>query len=89
MWFHASQSFKEGPGPRLQTVVFLFDGWATGENRIERDKNGEWNWVCTQGHVIGKEEGEKGVRAFCIGLYLECKVCKPDVGEESDEEDEE
>jgi hypothetical protein len=97
IWYHASQSFKHmgtpqsdtvPVGPKLNRITFSLDTWSPGENYIERDAENrdQWTWYCMKGHSVGLDGGaEITVREFCVKLYQECHVCRPEL--ESEDED--
>lgn len=97
IWYHASQSFKtmgtcasdtQPVGPRLNRITFSLDTWSPGENYLARDgEEDKWTWYCMQGHSVGLDVGpEMTVREFCGKLYQDCRVCRPEM-ESEDEED--
>lgn len=100
IWYHASQSFKHMGtpqadtvpiGPKLNRITFSLDTWSPGENYIERDaKNGDqWTWYCMKGHSVGLDSGaDMTVREFCVKLYQECHVCRPDLDSEDEDMEE-
>ena len=98
IWYHASQSFKAMGveqidtlplGPKLNRITFSLDTWSPGENYLERDDacDGRWTWYCMKGHAVGLDVGpEMTVREFCGKLYQECKICRPELDSEDDED---
>ncbi len=99
IWYHASQSFKtmgasiggaDPVGPKLNRITFSIDNWSPGENYLERDENnkGGWAWHCMKGHIVSTDSDmEMTVREFCGKLYRECRVCRPELEDESDDEE--
>jgi hypothetical protein len=98
VWYHASQSLKtmgtatesNGPaGPKLNRITFSLDTWSPGENLLERDEdNGnQWMWKCLHNHCVASDgPGEVSVREFCARLYMECPTCRPELGDDEEEE---
>lgn len=96
IWYHSSQSFKNigtalsdcPTGPMLNKITFSLDTWSPGENYLERDteNKGAWTWFCLKRHNVGLDGGpEQTVREFCGMLYRECKVCRPEEGEDTED----
>jgi hypothetical protein len=98
IWYHACQSFKDmgtplsdtgAVGPELTRITFSLDTWSPGENYLARDAEtkGQWTWYCMKGHDVGVDGGpEMTVREFCGMLYQGCRICRPEM-ESEDEED--
>jgi hypothetical protein len=98
IWYHACQSFRYitsprsgsvSAGPRLNRITFSLDTWSPGENFLMRDEKnrGEWTWYCMKGHSVGLDCGEDmTVREFCAKLYQECRVCRPELDSEDEEQ---
>ncbi|KAF2874153.1 hypothetical protein BDV95DRAFT_464570, partial [Massariosphaeria phaeospora] len=75
-------------GPRLNRITFSLDTWSPGENYLERDaaNRGQWAWWCAKGHCVGGDGGsEMTVREFCARLYMECRICRPELESEDEE----
>ncbi|KAJ9638349.1 hypothetical protein H2201_002731 [Coniosporium apollinis] len=77
VWYHTTQLFKDMEEPRFQGISFHLDSWSPGENRLVRDKEGQWEWRCPADHLIIKDSGKKqAIREFCATLYAECQNCE-------------
>jgi hypothetical protein len=98
IWYHACQSFKSmgtsqsdttPVGPQLNKITFSLDTWSPGENYMARDieNKGQWTWYCLKGHGVGVDCGaDITIREFCGQLYQVCRVCRPELDSE-DEDD--
>ncbi|KAF2727285.1 hypothetical protein EJ04DRAFT_451620 [Polyplosphaeria fusca] len=80
-----SSEYKGRLGPTLHRITFSLDIWSPGENYLERDAEGHWQWYCMKGHCIAPDgAGVLPVREFCARLYMECRVCSPESDVEAD-----
>ncbi|KAJ9654977.1 hypothetical protein H2201_008903 [Coniosporium apollinis] len=71
VWYHTAQLFKDMEEPRFQGIFFCLDSWSPGENRLVRDKEGQWEWRCPVDHFISKDCGRKqAIREFCATLRV-------------------
>lgn len=98
IWYHACQSFKNmgtqnsdigAVGPQLDRMTFSLDSWSPGENYMARDKanKGAWTWYCVKGHNVGVDGvGDVTVREFCGKLYQDCRICRPEMDSDDDEQ---
>jgi hypothetical protein len=98
IWYHACLSFRDmgteqsdtgAVGPEITRITFSLDTWSPGENYLARDQEGKgaWTWYCMKGHDVGVDGGpEMTVREFCGKLYQGCRVCRPEIESEDEEE---
>ncbi|OAL04865.1 hypothetical protein IQ06DRAFT_290872 [Phaeosphaeriaceae sp. SRC1lsM3a] len=97
IWYHACQSFKnmgtaqsdtDPVGPQLKRITFSLDSWSPGENYMARDASnkGAWTWYCVKGHNVGVDGvGDVTVREFCGKLYQDCRICRPEMDSDDEE----
>jgi hypothetical protein len=73
LWHHASQHFKTNPESKVGKITFSLDCPSFRENHLERNSNGDWEWRCTDGHLVCADAGgHQLVRDFCRTLYQDC-----------------